>query len=203
MKFDEFVAKYSQNPLILSSLFAGEDDPSYIRRQVTSWKKRGLLIQLKRGVYLINREPFKSQSSLAYLANQLYFPSYISLETALAHYGMIPEGVFAITSISTKKTKIFDSPLGCFRFYSISPRLFFGFEEHSFGKQKVLMASKEKALLDFLYLNSGRFSEPEEVKESMRFEGINRLKSATLNKYLNIFNNQKLSYLTKGLAESD
>jgi predicted transcriptional regulator of viral defense system len=75
------------------------------------------------------------------------------LESAFAYYHWIPEAVFTITSVSTLKTKAFDTPVGHFRYSSVKPTLFWGYtllKVEAFG---VKIAEPEKALLDFLYLN--------------------------------------------------
>ncbi len=64
-----------------------------MRNQLTRWGKNGLIIQLKRGVYMLNKNDQKLHPSRFYLANQLLWPSYVSLESALGYYGLIPEAV--------------------------------------------------------------------------------------------------------------
>jgi predicted transcriptional regulator of viral defense system len=88
-----------------------------------------------------------------WIANKIYWPSYISLETAFSHYGWIPEAVFTLTSISTRKTQVFDTPFGQFRYASIKPSLFFGYQLLYHEGYGIKIAEPEKALLDFLYLS--------------------------------------------------
>jgi len=78
-----------------------------------------LLIKLKRGLYVLNKHDRKINPSLKLLANQFYFPSYVSMEYARNFYGLIPERVYQITSVSTRKTARFKNDLGEF----VSPRL--------------------------------------------------------------------------------
>lgn len=81
------------------------------------------------------------------IANFLYQPSYISLETALSFYGIITGFTYQITSITTKKSQVYHIDDKEFRFSQITPNLFWGFEK----KEDFLMAEKEKALLDYVY----------------------------------------------------
>ncbi|MBX2928097.1 MAG: hypothetical protein KF852_09700 [Saprospiraceae bacterium] len=87
------------------------------------------------------------------MANKIYSPSYVSLETALAYYGWIPEAVFTITSISTRKTQAFDTPVGCFRYSSMKSSLFFGYRLLIPEGLGTKIAEPEKVLLDYLYLH--------------------------------------------------
>jgi predicted transcriptional regulator of viral defense system len=75
------------------------------------------------------------------------------LETAFSYYGWIPEAVFTITSISTRKTQAFDTPVGHFRYSSVKPALFFGYRLLNTEGYGTKIAEPEKALLDYLYLN--------------------------------------------------
>lgn len=121
--------------------------------QLNQWTEKGLLERLKRGVYKL--ADYKIKDELI-LANFLYTPSYISLETALNYYGIIPDIPFTVTSVSTKKTSVFKlKKYGRFSYSHIKPALFFGFTTVIPEKNYAYnIALPEKALFDFLYLNS-------------------------------------------------
>ena len=87
-----------------------------------------------------------------FIANRLYFPSYVSLQSALSLYGFIPEGVFSITSISTRINRKFETPIGDFIYKNLREDLYFGFTLHKTGQFYYRLATPEKAVLDFLYL---------------------------------------------------
>ncbi|MEL6720352.1 MAG: hypothetical protein AAFP82_16715, partial [Bacteroidota bacterium] len=89
---------------------------------------------------------------LYYVANRIYFPSYISLHTALNWYGFIPEGVFSITSVSTKKTNEFRTPLGNFVYKKVKPSIYFGYSLQTIQNRVFKIATPAKAILDILYL---------------------------------------------------
>ncbi len=111
--------------------------------------KEGKLIRLKRGWFCVNPKYSKKSINTGVVANMLYpGPSYVSLETALSYYGLIPERVMGMTSVVTGRSKQFTTPIGWFRYRTIPEPLF------SIGVRTVdgyLMASPEKALCDYLF----------------------------------------------------
>lgn len=109
--------------------------------------KRGLFIKLRNGLYMIK----DSNPDYFFIANKLYQPSYISLETALSHYKIIPEVVYTITSITTKATREFETPIGNFSFQQIKIPAFTGYGIQEIDRYKVFFAEAEKALADYLY----------------------------------------------------
>jgi len=116
------------------------------------------------------------------------------MELALARYEFIPESVYAITSVSTRKTKTIKTPIGTFIYKHIKPPLMFGYRLESNGSIPYTFASPEKALLDFFYFNSA-FNETSYFQE-MRFNCHEILKEVnwdTCQKYLVIFQSKKLT----------
>lgn len=89
---------------------------------------------------------------LYFASNKIYQPSYISLESAFSYYGIIPEQVFTINWVSTKKTNYFKTDFWVFNYKKINPKLFFWYNIISLKENKVLIASLEKAILDYFYL---------------------------------------------------
>lgn len=119
--------------------------------QLSQWVRKGYLVRLKNGIYAFARD--MDQLRAVHVAFLLYQPSYLSLESALSHYGFIPETVYATTSVTAKTTRAFDTPLGRFIYRRVKPELFWGYVEHRAGEGTFLLAEPEKALLDYLYLN--------------------------------------------------
>lgn len=183
MKFNEFVKIYQEAPLIDSSTFSlYNEKPQSLRRQVREWVKKDYLIPLKRGLYIFSSQWRKIQPSVLFMANFLVLPSYVSLEQALGFYQIIPEKVTVITSVTTKKTKIFKNLVGSFEYRSIKEDLFFGFKKEIDNNQEFFIALPEKALLDFFYLNNhfqGDFSE----LESLRLQNLEVLNIKLLETY--------------------
>jgi predicted transcriptional regulator of viral defense system len=150
MQFRDF-----QQQLSLYPVFSIQDIrkvmPSFSYRQLSRWEEKGYLRNIRQGYYSFTDQKL-DQLFLFRAANKIYTPSYISLEMALKWYGMIPEEVFQITSVSTKKTAGFATPIGNFKYQHLKPSLFFGY--HLMDQSpSILIAGLEKALLDYLYLN--------------------------------------------------
>lgn len=138
-----------------SQLMAGEHSPSGVRRQLDRWVKSGRIIPLRRGVYML-KNPHGTERAHPFLAaNLLAVPSYVSLQSALSYYGMIPEYVPVVTSVTTGRPEEVETPLAKYIFRHVRDNLFFGFGEReiSYG-QRVLIAVPQKALVDLLYLTS-------------------------------------------------
>jgi len=127
-------------------------EPGFDRNNLTRWLKKGLIIKLKQGYYAFPE--YKQKPDYAYyFANRIYRPSYISLHTALSFYGIIPEAIMQITSVSTLKTTSFKNDFGAYAYKSMKERLFFGYDLKPMEDGRVLQfAFAEKALLDLLYL---------------------------------------------------
>ena len=102
------------------------------------------------------------------LANALYAPSYLSELWALGFFGLIPEGVAAYTSVTTRTPRGFDNPFGVFRYAAVKRNFFFGYRTVSVAGAEVVVARAEKALLDLFHLGSGEWDRPRMVE--MRFQ---------------------------------
>lgn len=176
MKFEVFLQKYSENAVIDSSSFALLDEKlTNIRRQVSGWVKKGYLIQLKKGIYVLNDTFRKVRPSERFIANYLVSPSYLSLEYALGYYDLIPEKVTVYSSLTTKKTQTFTNILGKFDYCSVKESLFFGFTRAQSDNQGFFIALPEKAILDFFYFREdiqGEFGE----FEAFRFQNLEIIK---------------------------
>jgi predicted transcriptional regulator of viral defense system len=126
--------------------------PGFSYRQLDRWQKQGSLQKIKQGFYAFT--DLDVNEALQYhVANKVYRPSYVSLEQAMKFYGFIPEEVFQITSVSTKKTAAFYTPIGNFNYRHIKPSLFWGYRLVNKNNTRVLLAEPEKAVLDYLYFH--------------------------------------------------
>lgn len=168
--------------------------PGMDKNNLSRWVKQGKLIKLRNGFYSFPAY-MKESGSQMYLANRIYKPSYISLHTALSFYGIIPEGVINITSITTLKTAEFENRFGTFSYKTIQPRHFFGYGQRSYlGDMTFLLAEPEKAIADLLYIYT--FYDTREEIEELRFDRdiINDLVNPTkLIEYAGRFNNKALT----------
>ena len=127
-------------------------DRTVVKQQIYYWKKLGWLKPLKKGLYeLVYLR--KGQLSDLFVANRLYEPSYVSLETALSYYSIIPEVAMGVTSITTKPTRKFRNHYGFFAYKSIVERAYTGYRIVDDQGQKVKIAEPEKALVDYIYFD--------------------------------------------------
>jgi len=114
--------------------------------------KKGEIVRLKRGLYVVDEIYSNAKPSVELVANLLYGPSYISMDYALSYYGLIPERVYEVTSMTTKQVKSFATPLGRYTYIKTSACLYgIGLETQQGSDETYhMMASKEKALCDKL-----------------------------------------------------
>ncbi len=125
-------------------------------KKILQLLNNGYLLSLKKGLYTskeyIDKKPPQARE---YLANVQYYPSYLSLEYVLQKEGLIPEAVYAYTSITLKPTQTFTNSLGVFIYRTIKESLFTGFQLVRYNESyQIKIASKAKALFDLLYLKS-------------------------------------------------
>lgn len=154
MKFDALVQRVPEDGLFTTGqILSGEGQPEDLRRQLARWVRAGKVMQLRRGVYLLNAPYARRSAHPFHVANTLHRASYVSLQSALAHYGMIPEYVPVTTSVTTGRPEDVSTPVGRFHFRHITKSRFCGFVEVEFAPgQKALLATPYKALVDLLYL---------------------------------------------------
>lgn len=161
MKILEFLQTFREFPAF-STAEIEKRYPGFERENLQNWQKKGYLRRIRNGWYSLS-DGIRSLADLYFVSNKIYAPSYISLESALGHYGWIPEGVFLITAVTTQKTANFDSVVGHFRYASVKPSLFFGYSILTENGRGIKMAEPEKALLDFLYFHP-ELREPEDFE---------------------------------------
>ena len=131
--------------------------------------KSGLFLKLRNNYYMLK----DSLPSLYAIANKLYQPSYVSLESALSHYGIIPETVYAVTSVTAKPTREFKTPQGVFSYQRIKKSVFGDYSPVSIEGHVVLLAEPEKALADYLYfVDLKKIS----LNDRLNFKNINKEK---------------------------
>lgn len=152
MKFLELKEKIPKNIfnfLDVLKYFPGEK-PQAVRVQLSRFAKKGLVFKIKKGIYCFEEKEIEEFA----LANYLYRPSYISLESALNFYGMAPDIPQTVTSVTPTTTKRITNQFGAFSYTKIKPLLFFGFMRVKIEREAgfFALAQKEKALLDYFYL---------------------------------------------------
>ncbi|MBQ9230501.1 MAG: hypothetical protein IJ190_04885 [Prevotella sp.] len=177
-------------------------EKDFDRNNLTRWCQKGLLEKLRNQFYAFpeyRQEPDFSR----YVANRIYAPSYISLHSALSFYGMIPEEVVQITSVTTLKPTKFENAFGTFHYQRVKRSLFFGYEIKTMHNGRGLMfATPEKAILDLLYLNP--YYKTERDMEELRLDEDfmqNELNKERMMEYLSMMSSkameQKVQLLLK------
>ncbi len=118
-------------------------------KKIQALEQSGELIRLKRNLFIVSQELAGKETDASLCANHLYGPSYVSLQWALRYYGLIPEQVFTLTSVTTKRSRTFHTPIGTFSYRQVPSAYFpIGLESMEEGGIHFLMASPEKALCD-------------------------------------------------------
>ncbi|MBO4465933.1 MAG: hypothetical protein J5748_04580 [Bacteroidales bacterium] len=143
-------------------------EKDFDRNNLTRWCRKGRLLKLRNQYYAFPECASKPDFA-RYVANRIYAPSYISLHSALSFYGMIPEEVVQITSVTTLKTARFQNDFGTFHYQNVKTPLYFGYEiKITSNGRGILFATPEKALLDLLYLNP--YYKTEQDMEELRLD---------------------------------
>jgi predicted transcriptional regulator of viral defense system len=206
MKLTELQQISINNPVIKMNLIEklGYNRES-LRRQLNNWINSGDVVQLKKGLYLVLSVDKSYNSSKFYLANIVYGDnSYISLESALSFYGLIPERVDRVTSVTTSKTKSFQNSVGIFEYKSIKKDYYDYFTNIKDEYRKsVRMATAEKALLDFIYLRStiAQVQDPEYFENGLRLQNLEILNTEVLDKMTKLYSERKMNLAVSTLKE--
>ena len=160
------------------------------RRRLSEWQKKKYIKKIVKGYYLFSDIDMNEGMLLA-IANKIYKPSYISFETAMSHFRLIPESIYMITSASTKRTSLFETPMARFSYRTIKPALFFGYSLLSGG---IKMAFMEKAILDYFYINPDLQTEDDFASLRInREEMVSRFNKERLADYIGRFSQKRLS----------
>jgi hypothetical protein len=145
-------AAYYNIPINNSVLSALLSDVKFPKDKITRLANNGSLVRVKNGLYLIADKSGELAVSKELVANHLYGAAYVSLETALAYYGMIPERVYTVRSMTTKRAKTFTTPLGNFEYKTVSANYFsIGLRQEIVeNKYAFLIATPTKAVCDMI-----------------------------------------------------
>lgn len=168
--------------------------------------KSGRLLKLKKGLYTTNiyclKELEKSKFK-EFIALKLRFPSYLSTEYVLAKYELLTEITFPLTSVTTKTGRTYQNFLGTYRYLNLKKELYFGFEESSFNQNKYFIATKAKAMFDFLYLKKNIGDLKKEILEGLRINWDNFTKNDFLlfQKYVSKSRSKKMEKISKILEK--
>ena len=175
MKFERLLEIVGDEPVFETGLLlAGDVDPGDVRRGLSRWTQAGWVHQLRRGLYAL-APPFQKIKPHPFLvANRMVRGSYVSLQSALAHFGLIPEHVPVVTSVTTARPARWETALGVYDFRHVKTELLYGYRlsEVSPG-QRAFVAHPEKALLDLIYLQPG--GDAPAYLQELRLQNLDRL----------------------------
>jgi predicted transcriptional regulator of viral defense system len=160
-------------------LLAGDVDPADVRRQLSRWVRSGRVHQLRRGLYALAAPYRKVKPHPFLVANRLVRGSYVSLHSALAYHGLIPEYVPVITSVTTGRPQRLQNVFGSFEYHHVKARLLTGYRlEQLGGGQEALVATPAKALADLVHLVPG--ADSRDYLSELRLQNLEKIDAAQL-----------------------
>ena len=192
MRFQTVVPQLKRLPLFDSGvLSAYADDTTEVQHHLADWVRAGKVVQLKRGLYALAK-PYRSIPPHPFLiANRLVTHSYVSLQMALGYYGLIPEHVAVVTSITTEPSKNFSNEFGRFTYQHIPVSLFCDFRHWQVTETTtVCIATPEKAMLDLIY--STVQGDSSDYLRGLRLQNLDLLDRVYLNQLVKKLNRPKL-----------
>lgn len=155
--------------------------------------RKGLLVRLKNGLFALGRD----LPDEFCLANNLYHPSYISLEKALSYYNLIPEIIYPVISATTMPTREFKIQNKIFIYHKIKKSAFGGFITKKIGREAVYIATPEKAVVDFLYFV---FLGKKKLNDRLEFKNLSWPK---INEYGRMFENERFLLFLKNILKKN
>ena len=192
MKWRDLLASLGREPVLSASLLqTGDVSRKELSVQLSRWVRSGRLIQLRRGVYAIAKPYRKTEPHPFLVANTLRKNSYVSLQSALAFHGLIPEYVPVCTSVTTGRSEQLETALGTYNYRRIKPDYFFGFGQQEVAPdQHAFVAVAEKALLDLVYLTPG--ADTDSYLRELRLQHTETIDGETLEKLADRIGKPKL-----------
>lgn len=159
ISFKDAIKKYEEEPLTKQVILDLLKEYKRPYDKIDELIKKGELTQLKRGLYIPGPNLALTKPENLLIANHLWGPSYVSMETALSYWGLIPERVYEISSITMRSAKKYKTPIGRFSYFRAPlPYYSFGITNIELTKKQVaLIATREKALCDKIIMTSGIF----------------------------------------------
>ncbi|MDX9865009.1 MAG: hypothetical protein RBT34_09410 [Anaerolineaceae bacterium] len=191
MDFKELLALVEDEPVFETGLLlAGSVDVDNVRLQLGRWTKSGKLYQLRRGLYALAPPYQKVRPHPFLVANRLQRASYVSCQSALSFYGLIPEIVQVTTSVTTGRPAVRETLLGRFSYRHVKLTLLRGYRMLDFDGQQALVARPEKALLDLVYLASK--GDTLAYLRGLRLQNLDRLDVDVLHEQAEVFGLPKM-----------
>jgi hypothetical protein len=201
MKWEQLLSEVGQEPVFRAGFLAAScRGMPEMRLQLSRWVKAGKLIQLRKGLYTLTQPYRKVAAHPFVIANAMKKGSYVSLQSALAFYGMIPEHVPTVMSTTTQRPEQVDTPLGRFFFRHIKKEWFYGYRQTDLGQdQRAFVAVPEKALLDLVYLTPN--SADRDFLMELRLQNLEQINSQVVLDMANASGSKKLARAGRLIAE--
>ncbi|KKR21595.1 MAG: hypothetical protein UT50_C0006G0009 [Candidatus Moranbacteria bacterium GW2011_GWA2_39_41] len=198
MQFYDFEEKMKNYPVFTASEVKSVFfDQKNIITQVAFWLKKGYLKKIKHGLYVLAK--VKDEINPMVLAEKIYEPSYLSLEFALNYHGIIPDIPGTYTSVTSRTTKYFKNSFGNFTYQKIKAEFFTGYEARSEKNVSFNIATPEKALVDYVYLNKNKIKDDINFWKEMRIDEDFKFKKKRLDLYRNLLNDKKVNKLIESV----
>jgi predicted transcriptional regulator of viral defense system len=180
MEFSELLQIVDNLPIFETGLLlSGNVNPIDVRKQLSRWTAAGKLYQHRRGLYSLAPPYVKVSPHPFLIANQIMAGSYVSLQSALAYYGMIPELVPVTTSVTTGRPAAYRTPFGQFDYRHIQVDWFRAYRTVDLSyDQNAFIACPEKALLDLVYLQPG--GDSENFIRALRLQALDQIDQGQL-----------------------
>jgi predicted transcriptional regulator of viral defense system len=196
MKFIDLKLKFQEETIIdaknIQTVFGALD-----RRRLFEWQRKGYIKKIVNNFYIFTDAKI-DDTSLKIIANKIYSPSYVGLESALSHYGFIPDIVYQITSVTTQKTKAFKTKIAQFSYRTVKPSFFWGYNLERSQSGGYFISDPEKTIMDYFYLNPQQ-ANTNAVEELRLNKKMCRklLNFKKLTQYLRLFDNARLDTTVK------
>jgi len=195
MKYFDLVFELEKNNLFVFSLrdvenLFPEEKLKTLKNNLGRWVRAVRLRKIRRNLYEFVKPGTESNIPDLYVANKIYAPSYISLETALSVYDLIPDIAAQVTSVTTRTTREFKNSYGCFFYRSCRKRAFVGYRLMRYEGFKILIADREKALADFVYFSVRHVASLNFDEERFNKRVLKKLNWAKVLRYAGLFNDK-------------
>lgn len=200
MKWEELLKLFKNQPVIETFMLVDKiSELPKIRVQLSRWVKTGKLIKIKNGLYALPDAYKANPVDLEYIATFAIRPSYISLEYALASYGLIPEMVPNLTLITTKRPQKLRLKERTLIYRHVDKKHFWGYVSKGRKNFETFFAEPEKALLDQFYFSEEKLSDS--YFSEMRFQNTEELDLKKLMEYASRFKSPKILKWAKHFCE--
>lgn len=181
-------------PVSASVVASFYPDIKAANKKVAQLEHEGSLIRLKRGLYVVSPQISGCRLSTCLMANEIYAPSYVSMHSALRHWGLIPEAVVAMQSMTTKHSRCFENPFGRFEYVRVDREVFpIGVTQSVECGVRFFIASAEKALCDLVASTAGlslryRTDAVRFLEEDLRFDMdyLPKMQRSVLEQYVRV-----------------